>query len=169
MAFYGEEDEGEHRRTARYRTVIAKVVQFLTESDKMKVELEELELLLGPEDSEVDLKFTVMNAKWKKGRRIFQIFSTQGQCESLVVSAARWDEYPRIRARQEEEYQEEDYLEKCALVTVKIDLVESLLRPENLGVSLRYVLKPANYGSSNIFQLFDTTEKPNHLVASRRR
>ena len=52
---------------------------------------------------------------------------------------------------------------------VKIDLVESLLRPENLEVSLRYVLKHANFGGSNIFQLFDTTEKPNHLVASRRR
>ena len=63
----------------------------------------------------------------------------------------------------------EDYLEKCAQVTVKNDLVESLLRPENFEVSLRYVLKHANYGSSNIFQLFDTTEKPNHLVASRRR
>ena len=45
----------------------------------------------------------------------------------------------------------EDYLEKCAQVTVKIDLVESLLKPENLEVSLRYVLKHANYGSSNIF------------------
>ena len=56
----------------------------------------------------------------------------------------------------------EDYLEKCAQVIVKIDLVESLLRPENLEVSSRYVLQHANYGSSNIFQL---TEKPNHLVA----
>ena len=51
----------------------------------------------------------------------------------------------------------------------KNDLLESLLRPENLEVSLRYVLKHANYGCSNVFQLFDTTEKPNHLVASRRR
>ena len=48
----------------------------------------------------------------------------------------------------------EDYLEKCAQVIVKIDLVESLLRPENLEVSLRYVLKHANYGGSNIIQLF---------------
>ena len=37
----------------------------------------------------------------------------------------------------------EDYLEKCAQVRVKIDLVESLLRPQNLDVSLRYVLKHA--------------------------
>ena len=63
----------------------------------------------------------------------------------------------------------EGFLEKCALVIVKIDLVESLLEPENLEVSLRYVLKHATYGSSNIFQLFDTAVMPNHLVASRRR
>ena len=63
----------------------------------------------------------------------------------------------------------EDYLEKRARVIVKTDLVESLLMPENFEVSLRYVLKHKNYASSNIFQFFDTTEKPNHLVASRRR
>ena len=63
----------------------------------------------------------------------------------------------------------EDYLEKCAQFTGKIDLVESLLRPENFEVSLRYVLMHANYGGSYIFQLFDTADKPNHLVASRRR
>ena len=46
--------------------------------------------------------------------------------------------------------------------------LEPRCRPENLE-SLRYVLKHTNYGCSNIFQLFDTTEKRNHLVASRRR
>ena len=64
----------------------------------------------------------------------------------------------------------EDYLEKCAQVIVKTYLLESLLRPENLEVSLRYVLKhTTNYGSGNIFHFFDTAAKPNHLVASRRR
>ena len=33
-------------------------------------------------------------------------------------------------------------------------------RPENLEVSVRYVLKHATGRGSNIFQLFDTTEKP---------
>ena len=37
----------------------------------------------------------------------------------------------------------EDYLENFAEGIVKIELVERLLRPENLGVSLRYVLKHA--------------------------
>ena len=34
--------------------------------------------------------------------------------------------------------------------------------------SLRYVLKHATGRGSNLFQLFDTSEKPNHFVASRR-
>ena len=62
----------------------------------------------------------------------------------------------------------DDYLEKCAQVKVNIDLVESLLRPENLEVSLRYVLKHATGRGSHIVQLFDTSEKLNHFVASRR-
>ena len=42
----------------------------------------------------------------------------------------------------------EYYLENCAQVIVKLDLVESLLRLENLEVSLRYVLKHATSSSS---------------------
>ena len=41
-----------------------------------------------------------------------------------------------------------DYLETCAHVTVKIDSVECLLRPENLEVSLRYVLKHVTFGAA---------------------
>ena len=63
----------------------------------------------------------------------------------------------------------EDYLECCAQVIVDIEVVEGLLRPENLEVSLRYVLKHATGRGGNIFQLFDTSRKPNHFVASRRR
>ena len=62
-----------------------------------------------------------------------------------------------------------DAVERYTQVIVKIDLVESLLRPEKLEISLRYVLKHATYGSSNIFELFDTAEKPNHFGKSRRR
>ena len=35
----------------------------------------------------------------------------------------------------------EDYLESCAQVIVDIEVVERLLRPEDLEVSLRFVLK----------------------------
>ena len=37
----------------------------------------------------------------------------------------------------------EDYLESCAQIKVDIEVVERLLRPENLEVSLRYVSKHA--------------------------
>ena len=47
---------------------------------------------------------------------------------------------------------------------VDIEVVERLPRPENLEVSLQH----ATRRGSNIFQL-DTSERPNHFVASRRR
>ena len=49
--------EGECRWTARDRVVIARMEQYLDKSESMKVEIEELELLLGPEDSQVDLEY----------------------------------------------------------------------------------------------------------------
>ena len=42
-----------HRWTAHDRTIIAMMDQYLNESDIVKVEFAELELLFGPEDSEV--------------------------------------------------------------------------------------------------------------------
>ena len=52
---YEKESEGENRWTARDRTVIAKMEQYLNKNDNMMVESEELVLLLGTEDTEVDL------------------------------------------------------------------------------------------------------------------
>ena len=43
-----------------------------------------------------------MNARRKKGRRIFETFSSQGPSEFLEVSRARWDEYHRLLVTQEE-------------------------------------------------------------------
>ena len=63
----------------------------------------------------------------------------------------------------------EDYPENCAHVKLDIEALESLLKPENLDGSPRYVLKYSTRRGSNISQLFDTSEKPNHFVASRRR
>ena len=62
--------------------------------------------LFGPEESEVDIRHIAMNARGKKRRRLFHIFCGQGQSVFLVVSASRWDEYSRMRVRQEEECQE---------------------------------------------------------------
>ena len=55
-----------------------------------------------------------------------------------------------------------------AHVKVDIEVLESLLKPENLEVSPRFLLKYSTRRGSNIFQLFDTSEKPNHFVARRR-
>ena len=43
----------------------------------------------------------------------------------------------------------EDYLESCAQVIVDVEVVESLPMPENLEVSLRYVLAEAATSSSS--------------------
>ena len=69
------EFEGEHRWSARDRTVIARMEQYLNENDNIRVEIEELEFLLGPEDSEVDLRQILRYARRKKGGRIFEILS----------------------------------------------------------------------------------------------
>ena len=63
--------------------------QYLNENDNMKVEIEELELLLGPEDY----------ARRKKVRRIFEVFSSKGPSEFLVASRAR----QRVLVTQKEE------------------------------------------------------------------
>ena len=60
------EYEGEHRWTARDRTVIARMEQYLNENDNMRVEIEELEFLLCPEDSEVDLRQILRYARRRR-------------------------------------------------------------------------------------------------------
>ena len=43
-------------RQSKLCSVVARMEQYLNESDRMMLEIEELELLLGPEDSEVNLR-----------------------------------------------------------------------------------------------------------------
>ena len=59
---------------------IAKMEQYLNHSDCMKLEMEELELLLGPEDSEVNLRHMWRNASRRSGR-IFEVFSSKEKSE----------------------------------------------------------------------------------------
>ena len=70
--------------------------QYLEESKSLKLEIEELESLLGPDDSDVDFRD-------KKGCAIFETFSTDGPSEFLVVSRTRWDEHQRRLNAQREE------------------------------------------------------------------
>ena len=68
------------------RTVIARTEQYLEESKSLKLEDVELESLLGPDDSDVDFRRILEEARDKKGCAVFEIFSSDGPSEFLVVS-----------------------------------------------------------------------------------
>ena len=67
--------------TARDRTVIAKTKQYLEDRESMK-EDEELESLLGPEDSEVDFGRLLEETRNNQGRAILETFSSEGRVNS---------------------------------------------------------------------------------------
>ena len=79
--------------SARDRTVTARTKQYMEESGSLKVEVEELESLLGPDDLDVDFRRTSEEARDEKGCAIFQTFSSDGPSEILVVSSTRWNKY----------------------------------------------------------------------------
>ena len=65
-------------RSARERTVIAMMKNCLDKTDELKVEVKELELLMGPEDSQVNLMYILTQAS-RRSSSIFEIFSTSGR------------------------------------------------------------------------------------------
>ena len=69
--------------------------------DGTKVEVEELESLLGPEDSEVDFRRILEEARNKKGLAISETFSSEGPSEFLVVRARRDEHRRKLRAQKE--------------------------------------------------------------------
>ena len=75
---YETEFEGEHRWTARDREVVARTEQHLNKSESIKVDIEELESLLGPEDLGVNLRQILWS---RKGGRILEIFNSNGHSE----------------------------------------------------------------------------------------
>ena len=70
----------------------------------MKLEIEELELLMDPEDSEVNLRYLLTHAR-KRSSRIFEIISTKEKIDHLVASRNRWLEYQGKRVTQQERSQ----------------------------------------------------------------
>ena len=96
-----EEEEGhfeveDQMWSARDRTIIAKTKQYLEESRSLRVEIEELESLLGPER----IRMWILDESWKKqGTKkicaIYESFRTDGPSELLVVSRSRWDKHQR--------------------------------------------------------------------------
>ena len=59
------------------------------------MEIEELESLLGPDDSDVDFRRIIEEARDKKGCAIFGAFSSEGPSEFLVVRGTRWDQHQK--------------------------------------------------------------------------
>ena len=53
--------------SARDRTITAKTKQYLEESKSLKVEIEELDSLLGPDDTEVDFRRSLEEARGENG------------------------------------------------------------------------------------------------------
>ena len=59
-------------------------------------------MLLGPEDSKVDVKKILRKMRAGGRSRIFELFNTKEKGEHLVASKVRWDERQRQRVEQEE-------------------------------------------------------------------
>ena len=76
----------------------------LGKSKSAKVEVEELESLLGPDDSDVDFRRILREARDERGRKIFEIletfFSSNDLSIFLVDEWSRWDKYKRAPWRQ---------------------------------------------------------------------
>ena len=81
---------GEHRWTARDKTVIAKMQHHLYRSESLEVDFEELEYhLLGPDELDVDIKHIALNGRGEQQQRIFYTFSHKGTNGFLVATVAR--------------------------------------------------------------------------------
>ena len=159
LGSYEEEGRGWN---ARERTIITRTKQYLERSYSVKVGVEELEGLLGPEDVDVDFRRILKEARDEKGRKIFETFSSN-DLSFLVAEWSTWDKYKRAPWRQDSSasasdgwWREDleqlmvswspiekrvmdavgDYLESCARIIVDIEVVERLLMPENLEVRL---------------------------------
>ena len=63
-------------------------------SYSVKMRVEELEELLGPEDVDVDFRRILKEAGDERGRKIFDIFSSD-DLSFLVAEWSRWDKYKR--------------------------------------------------------------------------
>ena len=93
---YEEEGSGWN---ARERTIIARTKQYLEKSYSVKVQVEALEALLGPEDVDVYFRRIQKEARDEQGRKIFETFSSNDRC-FLVADWSRWDRYTRAPWRQ---------------------------------------------------------------------
>ena len=84
----------------------------------------------------------------ERGRNIFETFSSNDM--SFLVEWSIWDKYERAPWRQESSASASDGWRREVLEQLVVSWVERLLWPENLAVSLKYVLKHATRRGSNI-------------------
>ena len=142
----------------------------------MKLEIEELELLLGPEDSEVNLRHILRNASRRRGR-MFEIFNSKEKSEHPVASKMRWDERQRRMAAQEErarsDVQEVDdevdqnwcewmakrmlkYLEDSEVLKLSTrELKEQVLSPDESSIrKVRIARQARSEKSKKLFHIF---------------
>ena len=88
--------------SAQERTAIARIEQYVNNSNVSKLEIAEVEEnSLGPEYSDVDVKHIVRNATME-GRNIFEVFSVREKGEHLVARKWRWDDSQMQRRPQKE-------------------------------------------------------------------
>ena len=87
--------------SARERSVIVGMQDYLDKSDNTKAETEAPELLMDPEDSELCLRFFLTHAR-RRGSRIFEIFSIKEKIDHFVASRNCWLEYQGKRVAQQE-------------------------------------------------------------------
>ena len=81
--------------SAKDRTIIAKTKQYLEKSKSIKVGIEELESLLGPDDTEVNFGRILEEAREEEGCAIFETVSADGPSAFLAVNRLRWDKHQR--------------------------------------------------------------------------
>ena len=60
----------------------------------MKVQVEALEDLLGPEDVDVDFRRILKEARDERGRKVFETFSSD-DLSFLVAEWSGWDKYKK--------------------------------------------------------------------------
>ena len=87
--------------SAKERTLMARTKQFLERSHSAKVQVGELEDLLGPEDVDVDFRRILKEARDERGRKVFETFSSDGLSDLLMAEWSRWDKCKRAPWRQD--------------------------------------------------------------------
>ena len=87
-----------------------------------------------------------------------------------MKGSGKWDGKSNVLSGSSSERRAvQDYLESSADIQVDVGVLERLIEPEDEKVCLRCILKYSTRRGSNMFKIFDTSEKKDHLVASSTR